>query len=262
MTVAASPSGRQVTVGGSTVTAPQAYTWSPGSSHTLDIPSPQSGSYGVRYVFSFWSDGGGQSHSINPITDSIYTASFATQYQLTTSAAPAAASGGVSPDCTGACWYNSGISPTMTATPNNVYIFSSWSGNCTGTGLSTMLTMNASKSCTANFAVCASQPAKNATTSNLYPSINSAYNDATTANGDTIKILALVLGESLGLNRPLSVALKGGFDCSFNGNPSTSMVQGAVTVGNGIVTATNLIISPYLTIMDNGSVIGDNLIIQ
>jgi hypothetical protein len=238
VTIATSPSGRQVAVGGSTVTAPQAYTWSPGSSHTLNVSSPQSGGTGTQYVFSAWSDGGAQSHSINPSADLTYTATFATQYQLTTAVSPAA-SGSVSPNCLGTCWYNSGTSPVITATPNSGYIFSSWSGNCSGTGLSINLTMNAPKSCTANFASCASQPAKNA--ANPYPSIYAAYNSANTVNGDTIKILALVLDETLEFNRPLSIVLKGGFDCSFNSNPSTSMVQ-AVSVGKGSVIMDNLII--------------------
>ena len=48
--------------------------------------------------------------------------------------------------------YNAGTTPTITATPNTGYTFSSWSGggNCSGTSSHTIL-MNANQTCTANF---------------------------------------------------------------------------------------------------------------
>ncbi|MFT3681467.1 MAG: InlB B-repeat-containing protein [Ferruginibacter sp.] len=71
-----------------------------------------------------------------------------TTYTLTTASAPAA--GG---SVTGAGTYNTGSSVTVTATPASGYVFSSWSGDASGTAASTTVTMNANKSVTANFSV-------------------------------------------------------------------------------------------------------------
>lgn len=69
----------------------------PGSSHTIATTSPQSGGTGIQYVFDNWSDRVAISHSITvPPTATTYTASFNTQYQLTTRASPPA-DGTVSP---------------------------------------------------------------------------------------------------------------------------------------------------------------------
>jgi len=62
-TVATNPPGLAVVVDGVNLTSPQAFDWAPGTSHTIGAASPQ-GSGGTRYVFTNWSDGGGQTHSI------------------------------------------------------------------------------------------------------------------------------------------------------------------------------------------------------
>lgn len=261
VTVASSPPGRQITVGGSPVTAPQTYVWFPGSSHTVNIASPQSGAAGTQYVFSAWSDGGAQSHSVNPVADSTYTASFATQYQLATSAP--AASGSVSPNCSGTCWYGSGTTLGMTAVPANGYIFSSWSGDCAGTNLATTLPMNGPKTCTASFTACASPPAMIGATP--YASIIDAYAAAAKNNiqNNIIKILGEQIAETLALDLNISVTLKGGYDCVYGSNPpSSSILMGAMTISRGSVIVTSVIASPSLTVTGSGSVNADNLILQ
>ena len=80
-------------------------------------------------------------------TDKSCTANFTIiTYTLTT-----AVSGGGS--VSGGGTYNSGTSPTITATPSKYWYFSSWGGStgCSGTASHTIL-MNAAKSCTAYFA--------------------------------------------------------------------------------------------------------------
>jgi len=47
--------------------------------------------------------------------------------------------------------YNSGSTVTLTATPNTGYVFSSWSGDATGSTNPLTVTMNANKNITANF---------------------------------------------------------------------------------------------------------------
>ncbi|MBI3609565.1 MAG: hypothetical protein HY204_02550 [Nitrospirae bacterium] len=49
--------------------------------------------------------------------------------------------------------YQSSASVTLTAAPDTGFAFAGWSGDCAGTGLSTTMTMNADKSCTAAFNV-------------------------------------------------------------------------------------------------------------
>ncbi len=152
ITVATSPSGRQVSVDSVFYAAPHTFAWGQGSPHTLDVPSPQAGGPGIQYIFSSWSDAGAQGHTITtPSSPSTYTAGFSTQYQLTTVVSPAGA-GTINPNCSSGCWYNSGASPSLNALSNAGYAFSSWSGDCAGVVSPATVTMNAPKTCVANFA--------------------------------------------------------------------------------------------------------------
>ncbi|MBI5967807.1 MAG: hypothetical protein HY882_08130 [Deltaproteobacteria bacterium] len=148
-TVTTSPAGLQIAVDGSTYTVPATFNWVPGSTHTLSVSSPQDGSSGTRYVFSSWSDGGAQNHTITaPSSSTTYTASFTTQYSLTTAVNPAGA-GTVSPS--GTNWYVSGQSVSVSAMASSDYSFSGWSGDLTGSANPTSLIMNGPKSVTAQF---------------------------------------------------------------------------------------------------------------
>jgi uncharacterized protein (TIGR03437 family) len=62
-TITTNPPGLAVAVDGINLTAPQAFDWDPGTNHSIGVTSPQ-GSGGTRYVFTNWSDGGSQTHSI------------------------------------------------------------------------------------------------------------------------------------------------------------------------------------------------------
>src|SRR5206468_9286741 len=96
ITITTSPPGLQIIVDGSTLTAPQTFSWAiciaitcpPEGGHKIDVPSLQ-GSGGARLVFTSWSDGGAQSHTIIPRSPGTYTASFKMQYLLTTAVSPA-----------------------------------------------------------------------------------------------------------------------------------------------------------------------------
>src|SRR5713226_9522485 len=84
ITVDTLPSGLQIEVDSTTYTAPQTFNFNAGSTHTINVTSPQSGGAGKRYVWTDWSDSGTQSHSIAvPTTAKTYTANFKTQYQIT-----------------------------------------------------------------------------------------------------------------------------------------------------------------------------------
>ena len=151
ITITTSPGGLLVSVdGGSFKPAPLVETWTAGSSHTITTTSPQSGGTGVQYAWSSWSDGGAISHSITvPSTSATYTASFSTQYQLTTAANPSNG-GTVSPTSGG--FYTSGTVVPLTATPNAGYTFSNWTGAVANpNSATTSVTMVAPESVTANF---------------------------------------------------------------------------------------------------------------
>jgi len=148
-TFATNPSGQQIVIDGVAYTAPRTFNWSAGSSHTISVSSPQGATSDTRYAFSSWSNGGAQSQTLTaPAANAAYTANFATQYTLTTAAAPTNG-GSVSP--AGSAWYNSGQNVTVTASPASGYNFSSWSGGLTGNTNPATLTMNGAKSMTARF---------------------------------------------------------------------------------------------------------------
>ncbi len=124
--VQTSISGPSFTVDGTNYTSPQAFSWTPGSNHTIATPSPQSAGTGIQYAWSAWNDGGAISHAVAPLISSTYTANFTTNYYLTMNTGPG---GSVSP---ASLWTNSGESVSITATPNTGYIFTNWSGSGAG----------------------------------------------------------------------------------------------------------------------------------
>jgi len=105
----------------------------------------------ANYAFSSWTGGGNcagiASHTILMNANQTCVANFVATYTLAISAG---ANGTVNTAVNGT--YNSGDTPTITATPNANYAFSSWTGggNCAGIASHTIL-MNANQTCTANF---------------------------------------------------------------------------------------------------------------
>jgi hypothetical protein len=146
ITITSSPStgAGYVTVDGSPITTPQTYSWVQGSTHTIAAISPVSCGASCQYVYSSWSDGGAQSHSITVSATATYTANFQRQYYLTMQVSPAG-SGTVSP---GSDWRNSGSSVSISATANAGYTFTSWSD---GGAQTHSITINSAITETANF---------------------------------------------------------------------------------------------------------------
>lgn len=146
-----SPPGLKISVdGGTAQPAPFSLSLTPGT-HTVSTSSPQAGTAsGTQYVFSSWSDGGAATHSITVGTaPATYTASFKTQYQLTTSVLPAG-SGTVTPGSGG--FFDSGSSVAISAAPATGYSFSNWTGSVANTNSSsTTISMTAPQTATANF---------------------------------------------------------------------------------------------------------------
>ncbi len=186
ITITTSPANLLVSVdGGPFTAAPLVESWMIGSPHAIATSSPQSGGTGVQYAFSSWSDGGAISHAIIvPSTPTTYTASFATQYQLTTAVNPIVG-GSVTP--TSGNFYTSGTVVPLTATANPGFTFTNWTGNvASSTSASTSITMTAPQSVTANFSlIIVAAPTTTSVSSNNNPSF-------TTAPGNSVTFTATV----------------------------------------------------------------------
>jgi trimeric autotransporter adhesin len=181
ITVASTPAGRTITVDGTDYTAPRTFTWTIGSSHTVSTTSPQAGGPGTRYSFTSWSDSGSRSHSITvPATAATYTATFGTEYQLTTAANPAV-SGYVLPPS--GSWYAAGSTVIVSVTPNGGNAFTSWSGPVANANSSaTTVAMTGPESITANLS---GIPALTAKITNKVGAINSRLWTVTLTNSGT-----------------------------------------------------------------------------
>jgi uncharacterized repeat protein (TIGR01451 family) len=161
-TLVTSPPGLMVTVDGVNQTTPYSIVWTSTSSHTITVPGgAQAGSTGAQYILPVWSDGGGLSHLIydpspgnNPIINNTITASFTTQYYLTTGVNQAGA-GTITP---ASGWQTPPVTISATPTANSAYLFSSYTctPSCTVTGVSGSantgsLAMTGPETVTANF---------------------------------------------------------------------------------------------------------------
>jgi uncharacterized repeat protein (TIGR02543 family) len=131
-------------VNGTVAANPSQATYNYGSSVILTA-TPNAG-----YIFTGWS--GGATGSTNPLTITItsntnITANFtAITYTLNVTAV-----NGTVVKNPNQATYNSGSTVQLTATANSGYIFSSWSGDATGTVNPLTVTMNTNKNITANF---------------------------------------------------------------------------------------------------------------
>ncbi len=145
VSVTTNPPGLALIVDNTASTAPQSYSWVPGSTHTLAAPSPQ-GISGSREVFASWSDGLPASHSVTAPNSAVtYTASFTTQYEFTASVSPPGA-GTVTP--ASGSFFAAGSVVPIQAFANPGFVFTGW----TGPVVNGSITMTGPISMTANFA--------------------------------------------------------------------------------------------------------------
>jgi Divergent InlB B-repeat domain/Domain of unknown function DUF11/Beta-propeller repeat len=150
VTVQTVPAGLSFSLdGGALQTAPQTLNLVSGQ-HALAVQAVQSGSPGTQYVFNGWNDSGAASHPINVSGGSLFTASFGTQYQLITIAAPSVG-GSVSPVSGG--FIDSGASVALTATATPPFAFNSWTGDASGIASAISVVMSGPKSVMANFGI-------------------------------------------------------------------------------------------------------------
>lgn len=127
-----------------------------GTSHTLNIDSPESPySVNTEYLFSSWSDGGAQSHTISslPATSTAYTATVIPQYAPTTnfSFPPCGGTATITPSSTEDGFYPWGTALTYTATPGTGWTFAGWTYDLSGTASPTTFTATNETLVYANF---------------------------------------------------------------------------------------------------------------
>ena len=134
VTVTTVPPGLQVFVDGATYPAPYTVSWAPGSIHTVGVNSPQT-SGNTQAVFLNWADNASQIHSVYaPSSPTTYTATFKTQYLLTTTVSP---SGGGTitaspPSPAGDGFYDAGTVVQLTETPASGFAFEYWTNDLSG----------------------------------------------------------------------------------------------------------------------------------
>ncbi len=121
-------------------------TWTPGSSHTLAVDSPEYPySFGSRYAFDHWSDGAmTASHTVMlPASSTTYTANLTPQFYVTDYVnEDCAGSINVTPSSpTGDGFYPSGAGLTFTETPNTGWLFTGWQYDLSGMSSSQPLTV-------------------------------------------------------------------------------------------------------------------------
>jgi len=109
------PAGRSLIVDGVSVPTPQTYWWPPGSTHSLDVSSPQEVG-DTRFVFDSWSDGGAMNHSVVVTAPATHTASFVTEFRMTVATAPSGLqiiADGVIATAPQSYWWSSGSNHTL-----------------------------------------------------------------------------------------------------------------------------------------------------
>lgn len=153
VTITSNPAGSGfVVVDTAAITTPTTYSWITGSTHSISANSPVSGSTGIQYVFSSWSDAGALTHTIKvPSGTATYTANYKTQFQLTIAGNPSG--GGSTNPSVGSYWYDSSASPQISQTASVGYSFFYWSLDGTNVAATPTLTvlMNAPHTLTALF---------------------------------------------------------------------------------------------------------------
>jgi hypothetical protein len=146
------PSGLGIVVDGVPHTAPQSFEWEIGSQHSIGAVSVQPGAAATRYVLQSWSDGIAAAHDVLVEGNtSGYTALFAVQHQLTTTAEPADAGTILSSPAHADGYYDRNSTVQLTATAARGWAFSNWSEAAAGSSNPVVVTIDAAKTVTANF---------------------------------------------------------------------------------------------------------------
>jgi hypothetical protein len=143
------PPGLRLRADGNEFVAPQQFSWTAGSQHTVAAVTPQG--TGTRFVFANWDDTSTQSSRTLTATGTptLITANFTTQYLLTTAVSGSGSIEVVPASSDG--YHRRGTEAQVTASPAAGCTFSGWSGDLTGNAAVITLMMSEPKNVTANF---------------------------------------------------------------------------------------------------------------
>jgi len=147
--VSTSPIPLNLTVDGVPILGATTAWWREGSLHTIEAPTPQIVSAGIRYAFVSWNDGGAASHSVGPTAPATFAATFRSQFLLTVTSPHG------SP--TGAGWHDAsavaafGVEATVAGATVTRYVFTRWSGDSADTQPNSSLSMDGPKTVTATW---------------------------------------------------------------------------------------------------------------
>jgi hypothetical protein len=93
-----------------------------------------------------------------------------------------------------------------------------------------------------NVAACGNQPVKIGETNTYFSSIQGAYGQL--QSGQYLQMQALDFTESLNLQNPTVVTLKGGYGCDYSANLNYTTIHGSVMIRGGTVTVERIAIAP------------------
>ncbi len=132
--VTTDPVGLSVSVDAFVYTSPAVLAWTNGSTHTIDVVTPQEIVPGTRYLFDHWSNSGTKLQLVTITGPEEFTAFFITQHQVTVDAGPVDViiDGETSPSPYIGWWNQSedhviNVTSPFNVGPDTRYVFSTWS---------------------------------------------------------------------------------------------------------------------------------------
>lgn len=131
VTITANPTGRTLTVDGTSVVAPATLTWTAGTTHTVSAPNVTGT---TTYTFLNWSNGGAQTHTVTaPSTNLTLTANYKTRFLVNgVSSNTSLGTVTTSPQSSDK-YYDLGTTVSLTATPFAGSCFTGWTGTLPST---------------------------------------------------------------------------------------------------------------------------------
>lgn len=154
------PAGGTYSVDGVSYTGSQNLQLTFGQPHVVTVSAlPIQPNPSTKLTFQSWGDGyKGTTRTITPMQATAYTLNFSAKYKLTASAAPSGyGTIAVSPTSSDG-WYEGNQTVQFTGTPAAGYMFTSFTGDLSGTDNPQSLSMLGPRSVTANFATLNPQP--------------------------------------------------------------------------------------------------------
>jgi len=145
-------------------------------------------------------------------------------------------------NCGSSCSSHFALNSTvgLYATPAQSYIFTGWSGACSGNEKCTV-TMNSENNVTATFMPESSAVVRiNDISPSYFTTLTDAYNSAVT--GNIIEAMTYDFFEELYVNKEIEVLLKGGFDSDYTIDNGLSVIHSSLRITNGKLTVKNIVI--------------------